>query len=102
MTDLRRLISLTLAALCMLAYGACAVAGPNEDRTIQAAHEVLQQFQALQIRQIPESLLANVHAVAIIPDVVKLGFIIGGQRGHGVVVVRQPAVSWQAPLSITL
>src|SRR4051794_4706759 len=79
-----------------------ALAGPAEDRTIAAAHEVLQQFQQLQISQIPESLLANVHAVAIIPDVVKLGFIVGGQRGHGVVIIRQADGSWRAPIFVTI
>jgi lipid-binding SYLF domain-containing protein len=79
-----------------------ALAGPAEDRTIAAAHEVLQQFQQLQISQIPESMLANVHAVAIIPDVVKLGFIVGGQRGHGVVVMRQADGSWRAPIFVTI
>ena len=76
--------------------------GPGEDRTIQGAHEVIQQFQQLQIREIPESLLADAQAVAIIPSVIKLGFVVGGQRGHGVVVIRQPDGSWRAPVFITI
>jgi lipid-binding SYLF domain-containing protein len=102
MTPLRPFVSLITAGLFLLAWAAPASGGPNEDGTIQTAHEVLQQFQQLQIPQIPESLLANVHAVAIIPDCVKLGFVIGGQRGHGVVVVRQPDGAWRAPLFVTL
>ena len=92
---------LFVAALFCVVSGA-AFAGPNEDRTIQGAHEVLQQFQQLQIREIPESMLADAHAVAIIPNVIKLGFVIGGQRGHGVVVIRQPDGSWRAPTFITI
>src|SRR4051794_2738120 len=74
----------------------------SEEQTIRAAHEVLQQFLDLQIRQIPDSLLAEAHGVAIIPDVIKLGFVLGGQRGKGVVVVRQPDGSWRAPSFITI
>jgi len=74
----------------------------NEDQTIRAAHEVLQQFLDLQIRQIPDSMLAEAHGVAIIPDVIKRGFVLGGQRGKGVVIVRQPDGSWRAPSFITI
>jgi lipid-binding SYLF domain-containing protein len=75
------------------------VLAKSEERTIQAALEVLQEFQQLQIH---ESMLANVHAVAIIPDVIKLGFVVGGQRGHGVVVMRQPDGAWRAPMFVTI
>jgi SH3 domain-containing YSC84-like protein 1 len=97
----RRLLGFVLYALAAFT-STPALAGPAEDRTIAAAHEVLQQFQQLQISQIPESMLANIHAVAIIPDVVKLGFIVGGQRGHGVVVMRQADGSWRAPVFVTI
>jgi SH3 domain-containing YSC84-like protein 1 len=73
-----------------------------EDGAIRASHEVLQEFLGLQIRQIPDSLLAEAHGVAIIPDVVKLGFVLGGQRGHGVVIVRERDGSWRAPQFVTI
>src|SRR5947207_6837452 len=102
MNGLRRFFLLLLAGFGLLTWAVPVAAGPGEDRTIQVAHEVLQQFQELQIRQIPESLLANVHAVAIIPDVIKLGFIVGGQRGHGVIIIRQPDGSWRARIFIPM
>jgi len=102
MIHLPQLASLAIAAACLLASASAAIAGPREERTIQAAHEVLQQFRELQIPEIPDSLLANVHAVAIIPDCIKLGFVLGGQRGHGVVVIRQPDGAWRAPTFITI
>src|SRR5882724_11723318 len=102
MIRLPRLDRWIIVALLVFACETTAIAGRNEEQTIQSAHEVLQQFQDLQIRQIPESLLANVHAVAIIPNVIKLGFVVGGQRGHGVVVIRQADGSWRAPLFITI
>src|SRR5262245_19312961 len=77
-------------------------AGRSEEQTIRASHEVLQQFLDLQIRQIPESLLAEAHGVAIIPDVIKLGFVVAGQRGHGIVIIRERDGSWRAPLFVTI
>ncbi len=93
---------LVAATLFALSCPNHALAGRNEDRTIQAAHEVIQQFRDLQFRQIPDSLMADAHAVAIIPDVIKLGFVLGGQRGHGVVIIRQPDGSWRAPVFVTI
>lgn len=91
----------SLIGLILLAQ-ASVVWARSEERTIQAANEVLNEFQQLQFQQIPESMLANVHAVAIIPDVIKLGFVVGGQRGHGVVIIRQPDGSWRAPMFVTI
>src|SRR5262245_18237001 len=102
MFRLRQILVLAVAALAILASAMPAAAGPNEDRTMQAAHEVLQQFLQLQISQIPESLLANVHAVAIIPDVIKLGIVVGGQRGHRVIVTRQADGAWRDPTFVTI
>ena len=98
----RTLFASSLAALTILAAAIRPAAARNEEQTIQASHEVLQQFLGLQIREIPESLLAEAHGVAIIPDVIKLGFVLGGQHGKGVVVIRERDGSWRAPLFITI
>lgn len=92
----------TAAVAAMLTLAVAQAAEARSEETIRAAHDVLQQFLDLQIRQIPDSLLADAHGVAIIPSVVKLGFVIGGQRGHGVVVVRERDGSWRAPLFVTI
>jgi lipid-binding SYLF domain-containing protein len=76
--------------------------GRTEDATIRAAGEVLAQFLDLHIKEIPASLLAEAHGVAIIPDVIKLGFVLGGQRGKGIVIIREKDGSWRAPLFVTI
>jgi lipid-binding SYLF domain-containing protein len=40
--------------------------------------------------------------VAILPDVVKAGFVVGGRYGRGVILLRQPDGSWSNPVFITL
>ncbi|MDH3533114.1 MAG: lipid-binding SYLF domain-containing protein, partial [Gammaproteobacteria bacterium] len=53
-------------------------------------------------KTIPPSLLARAYAVAVIPDVVKAGFVFGARHGKGVLVVRQDDNSWSNPAFIKL
>ncbi len=57
---------------------------------------------AIPAKQIPTSLLARAQAVAIIPNVVKGGFVVGIRHGRGVALVRDAGGNWQAPLFLTL
>lgn len=50
---------------------------------------------------IPETVLANAKCVAVVPDMVKGGFVIGGQHGRGVATCRT-ANGWTAPAFFTL
>ena len=71
-------------------------------RTIDSSSAVLREFLGLSVKQIPAGMLADAHGVAIVPNVIKLGFVVGGQRGHGVVIVREKDGSWRAPTFMTL
>lgn len=46
---------------------------------------------------IPRELLEKAHGIAVFPDVVKAGFIIGGRGGDGV-VARRTATGWSSPV----
>ncbi|HEX5102584.1 MAG TPA: lipid-binding SYLF domain-containing protein, partial [Pirellulaceae bacterium] len=98
------LISANLLAsvALVLAFAGSAAAARSEEATVQAAGDVLQEFLDLQIKNIPASLLADARGVAIIPDLIKLGFVLGGQRGKGVVMIREADGTWRAPTFITL
>lgn len=50
---------------------------------------------------IPRAILSKAEAVAIFPDTVKAGFIVGGTRGRGILSVRS-ATGWSAPAFMTL
>lgn len=50
---------------------------------------------------IPETVLASAKCVAIVPDMVKGGFVIGGQHGRGVATCRT-ANGWTAPAFFTI
>ncbi|MCI0357050.1 MAG: hypothetical protein L0211_01010 [Planctomycetaceae bacterium] len=83
---------------------ACPLAAPAKDphRVISSSNAVLKEFLDLEVKQIPAGLLAEAHGVAIVPDVIKVGFVVGGQRGRGVVIVREKDGSWRAPTFMTL
>ena len=40
--------------------------------------------------------------MAIIPNMIKAGFVVGGRHGRGVIVVREPDGSWSNPIFLTL
>jgi len=51
---------------------------------------------------IPKALLRNAQAIAIIPGVLKAAYIVGGQHGKGVLVVRHENGTWSYPVFVTL
>lgn len=77
-------------------------AARSEEETVRLANEVLKEFLDLKVKQIPASMLAEAHGVAIIPNVIKVGLVVGGQHGKGVIVAREPDGSWRAPMFISL
>jgi lipid-binding SYLF domain-containing protein len=70
--------------------------------TVEAATAVLQEIMAIPARQIPNSLLRDAHGVAIIPNVVKGGFVVGVRFGRGVMLTRGDNGAWQPPVFISL
>lgn len=74
----------------------------REAGVVDTAARVFQENISIPMRGIPQTLLTNAQAIAIVPDVVKLGFVLAGRRGHGVLVVRNPDGSWSNPVFITL
>lgn len=90
---------------CLLSFGLCAntvFAQAAEEETIQAASQVLKEVMAIPLKGIPAALLKDAQGVAIVPGLVKGGFIVGVEHGKGVVVVRDKDGAWQSPNFITV
>jgi lipid-binding SYLF domain-containing protein len=92
---------LVLACLCILPGGR-ALAGTPEEATVDSATAVLQDLAGSTFRCIPQALLEDAQGVAIIPNVIKAGFVLGGRHGRGVVLIRQPDGCWSNPWFVTL
>ena len=95
----RATVSLILI-FCIAA--APANAATREEKRVSDSSDVLDQFLRIPEQSIPPSLLSRAYAVAVIPNVIKVGFGVGARRGKGVIVVRQDNDSWSNPAFITL
>jgi SH3 domain-containing YSC84-like protein 1 len=93
--------------VCALGLASClsttaALAQNDSDSTVRAAEQVLAEIMAIPGKAIPEYLLAEAQGVVIVPNVIKIGFIAGVRRGHGVVMVRDAEGEWSLPQFVTL
>ena len=79
------------------------VTGPQGETLarVQDAAKDLDQIMAAPDSQIPAEVLQSAKCVAVVPDMVKGGFVIGGQHGRGVATCRT-ANGWSAPAFFTL
>ncbi len=93
--------ALGLALLASLA-SAPALAGPQEDARAQNAVRVLTDIQAIPESAIPDKLFDEARAVIVIPDAMKLGLVVGGRRGHGLLSVKAADGTWSNPAFVTL
>ena len=63
---------------------------------------VLEQLTAIPEKGIPPALLSNAGGIAIIPGVIKAGFIVGGRYGTGILLLHDKDGGWSNPVFITL
>lgn len=96
-----RIASLLLLLLLVVGAGA-AQAGMNQTREVEDAIAIIREFTKIPENEIPPSLLSHAEAIAVIPGVIKIGFIFAGNYGKGVVSVRDRYGYWTNPAFITL
>ena len=96
--SLRRLL---LAALVLLPATAVHAEDPPLVRAENSVR-VLKEIMEAPDKSIPTDLLREAHAIAVIPDMVKAGFIFGGRRGEGLISVKSPDGTWSNPSFISL
>ena len=68
----------------------------------QNAVRVLKEIMEAPDKSIPQDLLRDARAIAVIPDRIKAGFIFGGSRGEGLISVKTADGTWSNPSFITL
>jgi lipid-binding SYLF domain-containing protein len=90
------------ATILVTAIGSVAYGQAREDEVVRAAITVLDESMAGQMEGIPRSLLTDARGVAIIPGVIKGGFVLGARYGKGVLLVRDASGAWRLPTFVTL
>src|SRR5919201_2859027 len=95
--------SLFLLALVVLALTSL-VSAQDRAKTVgrlQAAGTVLEEIMAAPDKGVPEEILSSAKCVAVVPTLLKGGFIVGGTLGKGVATCRTSS-GWSAPVFFRL
>ncbi|MFM7109456.1 MAG: lipid-binding SYLF domain-containing protein, partial [Planctomycetaceae bacterium] len=101
-------VAIALLVIALLVFAARAGAqqpatgGAQEIQTVTTAREALDQFCGLQIESIPQGMLEKAEGIAIFPNMIKGGFILGVNYGKGVLMVRRPDRTWSPPVMVTM
>jgi lipid-binding SYLF domain-containing protein len=74
----------------------------DEVKRITESAAVLDEIMAAGDKAIPEAILEKAQGIAVFPSLIKGGMFLGGQRGHGVLSVRDAAGAWSAPAFLTI
>ncbi len=89
--------------VCFLFLSAALLsAQATETGKIEDARLAFEDITAIPEKTIPEFLLQDAVGIAIVPSVVKVGFILGGEYGKGVLLLQDENGGWSNPIFITL
>ena len=108
--SLKRLVTSALCLVAAVCLTVVAAEAQNKKSTkkineatarSQKAARVFTEIMAAPDKAIPKDLLDNAEAVAVFPNVIKAGFIIGGRGGSGV-ISRRVRGGWSAPVFFKL
>lgn len=75
---------------------------PSDAERTQMALKVLRDIQAMPEQAIPDRLFDEAQGILVVPDTLKIGFIFGGRRGHGLLSIRNPDGTWSNPVYVRL
>jgi len=77
-------------------------AGDSETERANNAVRVLKEIMMAPDKRVPSDLLNNAYAVAVIPDVIKAGFVIGGRHGVGLISIKAADGTWSNPSYLSM
>ncbi len=93
-----------IGLFCLSFIATAAVSANFEDDAVkqaQKASKVFQQIMAAPDKAIPNTVLDKAQCIAVFPQVIKVGFILGGRGGRGVASCRTEA-GWSPPAYFNL
>lgn len=93
----------TAFVLVALSLSTLAAQSSDEARRLVDAASVLDEIMAAGDKAVPQAIMEKAEGIAVFPSLIKGGFIVGGQRGHGVLSVRDKKIGgWSAPAFLTI
>src|SRR5260370_25469920 len=94
-------ISIILSVFVLLGISQAATDRSNEIKRIESAATVMDEIMAAPDKGIPEDVLSSAKCVAVVPSMIKGGFIVGADYGKGVATCRTESGS-SAPAPFVL
>ena len=96
-----------IAIMALVSLGAVAWASdmtPKQETMdrLQKAGDVLQAVANAPDKGIPDEVLGGAKCIAVVPNLIKGGFVFGGKHGRGVATCRNTAGGWSAPAFFTI
>jgi lipid-binding SYLF domain-containing protein len=92
--------TLLRVVLCAVMLASGAFASEAASSRLESAATVLNEIMATPDKGIPSDILGSAKCVAVVPNLLKGGFIVGGAHGRGMATCRT-ATGWSAPAPIT-
>jgi len=72
------------------------------NKRLDAAANVLNEIMATPDKGIPDKVMRDAKCIAVIPSMVKIAVVFGGNHGKGVATCRTESGAWSAPAPITI
>lgn len=86
----------TVLLMFLFAVSAWAQDRDKQIERVESAGNILQEIMSAPDRGIPQDILGSAKCVAVVPSLLKGGFVVGGEFGHGVASCRNDG-RWSAP-----
>jgi SH3 domain-containing YSC84-like protein 1 len=96
------LLSATFLLLGSLAWSADDKNQSDIEKRIDASATVINEIMATPDKAIPDKVMSDAKCVAVIPSMVKVAFVFGGNHGKGIATCRTESGAWSAPAPITI
>ena len=99
---MKRVCSLAvLVAICTAALWG-QEAKSKELSRVEAAQRVLNEILAAPDKGVPQDILSSAQCVAVLPSLIKGGFIFGARYGKGIATCRTTDDHWSAPAPVRI
>ena len=92
---------LALGFLALLPSMAAQAGDPPRKQAVEAVRVLRDMIDDAPDKSLPTDMLRNAHAIAVIPKMVKGGFVFSGTKGEGLISIKRDGV-WSNPNFISL
>lgn len=74
----------------------------DQNKILQESYQVLDKMTAAPQPKVSPEVLKEARAVAIFPDYIRAGLVVGGQHGNGVLLTRTSTGAWSDPVFVSM